>query len=205
MSNPQMAPATTLDATEEPIPQTQLAAPSVGVLSTEVLISEQEVIFSTAAGVPLLCEKISRPHRRRSGQAEQSPAAKLQQMPAVVVLERIPVPTLAIDKHGTILFANAAFAAMLGHTQDTIEQLTFHQIFLSPVDGPAVAAMRAYTDEVVELTNRNGFTVLARMSNSAMERDDDEVALVVFEDLTERLWTDGHSRRACPQSPWSST
>ena len=63
--------------------------------------------------------------RRRPGQAEQSPADTLQQMPAVVVLQRIAVPVLAIDKHGTILFANAAFVAMLGHAQDTIEQLTF--------------------------------------------------------------------------------
>jgi PAS domain S-box-containing protein len=141
---------------------------------------------------------ISAGDQRRSGQAEQSPADKLQQMPAVVVLEWMRVPVLAIDKHGTILFANAAFAAMLGHAQDTIEQLTFHQIFLNPVDGPAATEMRAYTDELVELTHRDGFTVLARMSKSAMKRYDDEVALVVFEDLTEQLWTDGRLPRACP-------
>jgi len=142
---------------------------------------------------------ISTGDRRRAGQAEQSPADNFQQLPAVAALERMRFPVLAIDTNGTILFANAAFAAMLGHAQDTIEQLTFHRIFLSPIDGPAATALRAYADELVELTHRDGFTVLARMSKSAMTRHDDEVALVVFEDLTEQLWVDGRLPR--PQLP----
>jgi PAS domain S-box-containing protein len=141
---------------------------------------------------------ISAGDRRRSRQAEQSPADKLEGMPAVAVLERMPFPVLAIDIHGTILFANAAFAAMLGHAQDTIERLTFHEIFLNPIDGPAATALRAYADELVELAHRDGFTVLARASKSAMKRQDDEVALVVFDDLTEQQWTDSGVPRECP-------
>ena len=138
--------------------------------------------------------------RRHPGQAEQSPADKLQQMPAVVALERIPLPALALAKNGTILFANAAFAAMLGHTQDTIEHLTFQQIILNPGDGPPTAtAAQADAHELVELEHRDGFTVLARMSRSAMKRHDDHVALVVFEDLTQQLWTDGGALQECPQ------
>jgi PAS domain S-box-containing protein len=136
--------------------------------------------------------------RRRSGQAEQSPADNFQRMTAVAVLERMPFPVLAIDTHGTILFANAAFAAMLGHAQDTIVQLTLHEIFLNPIDVPAATALRAYANEFVELTHRDGFTVLARTSKSAMKRHDDEVALVVFEDLTEQLWNDSRVPRECP-------
>jgi PAS domain S-box-containing protein len=143
---------------------------------------------------------ISTGDRRRAGWAEQSPADNFQQMRAVAVLERMPFPVLAIDIHGNMLFANAAFAAMLGHAQDTIEQLTFHEIFLNPVDGPAATALRAYADELVGLTHRDGFTVLARMSKSAMKRQDDEVALVVFEDLTEQLWTDSRVQRECPNA-----
>ena len=141
---------------------------------------------------------ISTGDERPTGQAEQSPADNFQQMPAVAVLERLPFPVLAIDIHGTILFANAAFAAILGYAQDTIEQLTFHEIFLSPMDGPAATALRAYADELVELTHRDGFTVLARASKSAMKRQDDEVALVVFDDLTEQQWTDSGVPRECP-------
>jgi PAS domain-containing protein len=35
--------------------------------------------------------------------------------PAVVALERIPVPSLAIARDGIILFANTAFAEMVGY------------------------------------------------------------------------------------------
>ena len=138
---------------------------------------------------------ISAGDRRRSGWAEQSPADTLRQMPGVVVLERLPFPVLAIDAHGTILFANAAFAAMLGHDQDAMRQLTFQQIFLNPIYGRATTALRAYADELVELAHRDGFTVLARTSKSALKRDDDDVALVIFEDLTEQLWADDRLAR----------
>jgi PAS domain S-box-containing protein len=129
--------------------------------------------------------------RRRPGQAEQPPATKLHRIPAVVVLERLPVPVLAIDQDGTILFTNAAFAEMLGHTEDTVLQLKFHEIFRQlPADGPAAAVMCSYADQLVELAHRDGFAVRASMSKSAMLRSDDDVALAVFHDLTTRLWTD---------------
>jgi PAS domain S-box-containing protein len=129
--------------------------------------------------------------RRRPGQAEQPPANKLRRIPAVVVLKRLPVPVLAIDQDGTILFTNAAFAEMLGHTEDTVLQLKFHEIFRQlPADGPAAAVMCSYADQLVELAHRDGFAVRASMSKSAMLRRDDDVALAVFHDLTTRLWTD---------------
>lgn len=133
--------------------------------------------------------------RRRPGQASQAPADKLQSMPALVVLDRMPIPVLAIDGHGIILFANRAFIAMLGHTQDSIEQLTFPEVFREPVDEPMAILRGAYADELVELAHNEGFTVQATMSKSAMLRCDDDLALVTFQDLTERLWTDDHDRQ----------
>jgi PAS domain S-box-containing protein len=41
----------------------------------------------------------------------------LARLPAVVVLERVRVPTLAIVRDGTILFANTALAEMVGYRQ----------------------------------------------------------------------------------------
>jgi PAS domain-containing protein len=52
--------------------------------------------------------------RRRTVQASQSPREALEQLPALVLLERIPVPTLAVLQDGTIVFANKAFAEMVG-------------------------------------------------------------------------------------------
>ena len=52
--------ATTADAVEELISQPPSAAGSVEVSSTEVPITEQKVLFSTAAAVPVHRENISR-------------------------------------------------------------------------------------------------------------------------------------------------
>lgn len=56
-----------------------------------------------------------------------SPLATLTQLPALVVLGRLPVPVLAIDREGTIIFANEAFTQMLGHTTETVTAMKFDQ------------------------------------------------------------------------------
>ncbi len=133
-----------------------------------------------------------RVERRRPRQADQSPADTLRELPALVVLERIPIPVLAIGPDGMIVFVNSAFATMLGHTQDALVGLEFHSIFYNlPNIQPVVTVMRAYANELVELVHRDGFIVQASMSKSAMARHDDEVVLATFHDLTDQLWDDG--------------
>jgi PAS fold len=53
----------------------------------------------------------------------------LTRLPAVVVLERLPVPSLAMARDGIILFANMAFAEMAGHPQDGLAGLVFPVTF----------------------------------------------------------------------------
>jgi hypothetical protein len=60
MSDSPTAPASSADAVEEPVRQPPPAAPSVEESSTEVLITEQEVVFSTAAAVGLHRKNIGR-------------------------------------------------------------------------------------------------------------------------------------------------
>src|SRR5271166_628711 len=55
--------------------------------------------------------------RRRNGRSGDSPMDVLTRLPAVVVLERIAVPALAMARDGIILFANTAFAEMVGYGQ----------------------------------------------------------------------------------------
>jgi hypothetical protein len=50
--------------------------------------------------------------------------------------------------------------------------------------------VHAHADLIVELVHRDGSTVRASMSKSALMRDDDQFALAVFQDLTEQLWVD---------------
>jgi PAS domain S-box-containing protein len=115
----------------------------------------------------------------------------LKELPALVVLERFPVPVLAIAEDGTLLFANAAFADMLGYTTEAVQSLKFPHIFHTlPADESAVSVVRAHADLIVELLHQDRSVVRARMSKSALLRGDDPVALATFQDLTERLWAE---------------
>jgi PAS domain S-box-containing protein len=130
-----------------------------------------------------------RVERRRNGRSGDSPTDILTRLPAAVVLERIPVPTLAIARDGTILFANTAFAEMVGYQQDGLAGSAFQEVFhTEPAALSALSGVDALANVVVELQHCEGWTVRARMSKSALMRRDDPVVLVTFENLTERLW-----------------
>ena len=117
-------------------------------------------------------------------------------MPAQIVLERIPVPSLAIGRDGRILFANQAFADMVGRSSETLLSMEFSQLFRAlPTDESPVSVVRKYADQLVELMHADGSLVRARMSKSALMRDDDPLALATFHDLTEHCGCKGDD---CP-------
>jgi PAS domain S-box-containing protein len=113
----------------------------------------------------------------------------LQEMPALVVLERLPEPVLAVDGEGTIVFANGAFCDMLGRAPDELLAMKFGDIFCTlATHHCAVALVHAHADQLVELAHKDGHPVWARMSKSAIQRRDDTLALATFHDHTEELW-----------------
>ena len=119
----------------------------------------------------------------------------LKELPALVVLERIPVPVLAIEQDGSILFTNSAFAAMVGFDAEEILSLRFHEIFHdapaadSPLSSDSLLSfVHALANMVVELAHKDGSVVRALMSRSAVMRADDRFALAAFQDLIEQLW-----------------
>ena len=129
--------------------------------------------------------------RRRSGGPGDSPMDILMRLPAVVVFERIPVPSLAMARDGILLFANSSFADMVGYRQDALVGSAFPEIFhTAAAVVAALSGVDALANLVVELRHSEGWTVRARMSKSALVRSDDPVVLVTFENLTERLWVD---------------
>jgi PAS domain S-box-containing protein len=134
--------------------------------------------------------------RRRNGrQSGQSPMAILKELPALVVLERIPVPVLAIAQDGAVLFANTAFSEMVGWDSDEVLSLKFDDIFHLPLTTESespISVVQALANMVVELAHRDGSSVRALMSRSALIRADDNIALATFQDLTEQLWLDEH-------------
>jgi PAS domain S-box-containing protein len=127
--------------------------------------------------------------RRRNGKPDQSPMTVLKQLPALVVLERIPVPVLAVAKDGAVVFANTAFSEMVGRAPEEVLSLNFDEIFhLAPTTESRVSVVQGLANMVVELAHRDGSSVQALMSRSALIRADDEIALATFQDLTEQLW-----------------
>jgi PAS domain S-box-containing protein len=127
--------------------------------------------------------------RRRTVHASHSPMETLAQLPALVLLERIPIPTLAVLQDGTIVFANGAFAEMVGRDADEVVSLKFHDVFYgAPTTESALSVVDVLANMVVELAHKDGSTVRALMSRSALRRSDDEIALATFLDLTEQLW-----------------
>jgi PAS domain S-box-containing protein len=115
----------------------------------------------------------------------------LTRLPVVVVLERLPIPTLAMGRDGTILFANTAFAEMVGYEQDALAGSAFPEHFRTvPAALCALSGVDSVANLVVELQHCEGWMVRARMSKSALMRRDDPVVLVTFDNLTERLWVD---------------
>jgi len=115
----------------------------------------------------------------------------LSELPALVLLERLPVPVLAIAEDGSIIFANGAFAEMVGRSVDEVTTLTFRRVFHTmPADESALSVLQAHAGLVVELRHRDRSVVRARMSKSALLRGDDPVALATFQDVTERLWSE---------------
>src|SRR5260370_39746526 len=110
-----------------------------------------------AGGVRRLERFFAAPERRRPRPVDQSPLEVLQQMPALVVLERLPAPTLAVDYEGTILFANSAFSDMLGHAPDELLAMKFGDIFCGvATPHSTVRLVRAPPGRLVPLTPKNG-------------------------------------------------
>jgi PAS domain S-box-containing protein len=133
-----------------------------------------------------------RVERRRPKPPDQLPIEALQQMPALVVLERLPAPALAVDRVGTILFANGAFCDMVGCSSDELLSMEFENIFhRPPTNDRWVALVGSGAARLVQLRHKYGHSVWANMSKSALRRSDDTVALVTFRDRTEELWLNG--------------
>src|ERR1700678_4792710 len=87
--------------------------------------------------------------RRRTRSSGDSPMDTLTRLPAWGVLERMPVPSLAVARDGTILFANTAFAEMVGYPQDRLAGAAFPEIFHSaPAEGAAPSGVDALADPV---------------------------------------------------------
>jgi PAS domain S-box-containing protein len=115
----------------------------------------------------------------------------LKQLPALVLLQRLPMPMLAVCKDGTILYANPAFAAMLGQTENGLAGRPLNEFLVADRNStPAECAetLRTASGFTAWHHPHNG-TVKAVSSQPVLTRSDDPVVLVGLTDITEWLWT----------------
>jgi PAS domain-containing protein len=143
----------------------------------------------------------ARIERRSNGRSGDSAMDALTRLPAVAALEWLPIPALAMSRNGIILFANAAFAEMVGYERDGLAGAAFPEIFDTVPAGKAtLSGVDGLANLVVQLRHCEGWTVRARMSNSALMRHDDPLVLVTFDNLTDWLWGACISPVDCAQS-----
>ncbi|MFD9660224.1 PAS domain-containing protein [Rhodococcus sp. NPDC059968] len=136
------------------------------------------------------------PGRDRRRSAPNTPLGYVEQLPALRLLERLPVPALAVDEEGVIVHANPALERMLGYPEHWFAGCSVADVVVpaSSPGGPAsVALLRDFAGKVIELAHREGFVVRAAVSRSVLRRKDDPVTFVCFQDLTEQLWGGGRA------------
>lgn len=130
---------------------------------------------------------------RRSGEHPTSTDGYLTQLPALVLLDRMLMPVIAVSGHGELAYANPAFATMMGHSDTAALTGRFLPELMVGREGqPAQAsaeALGAARGTLVEWRHAEGYVVSTMVSDSMLMRSTDPLLLVSLHDMTEGLWT----------------
>jgi hypothetical protein len=135
-------------------------------------------------------------HRR------QPPPSTLQgylQLPAPIVLDRLPVPIFAV--HGdTLLYANCAFEQLVGRPAGSLHgcrgtELVDDHLSMEPAGLASV--VRLVGGGLLRLRHADGWYLKVILS-SLMEwaQGDDLITLVSVQDMSEHFWERGSRLRA---------
>jgi len=133
-----------------------------------------------------------------SGDPSQQPGDRLiaepRQSSALRALTQHPVPVIAVADDGAVVFANTAFADVLGCSRDAVTSSSYEDIcsFLPP-DETLVAVGRLGPGPVERVLQFGQATLFVKMRRSAVISADDSGPITRFEGLMERL-----SRLAAP-------
>jgi PAS domain-containing protein len=129
---------------------------------------------------------------RRRQPPPSTPDGYLHELPA---LDRLPTPVLATGLDGVLIYANPAFATMLGHpdtttlTEQLLPALLAGYSATPPRD--CVTALRAATagPVVIDWLHAEGFPVRTAVSDALLVRATDPILLISITDITELMWT----------------
>ena len=130
---------------------------------------------------------------RRRQPPPSNPHGYLHELPALILLDRLPTPVLATGLDGVLIYTNPAFATMLGHpgtttlTEQPLPALLAGHSATPP--GDCVTALRAAGAVVIDWLHAEGFPVRTVVSDSLLVRATDPILLISITDISELMWT----------------
>lgn len=128
--------------------------------------------------------------RRRTPRPD-TPRGYLQQLPALVLLQRLATPVIALDQDGTVVYANPACLSMLGYGEGGLDGTPLHRLLVTETQHPpvsAVEALRAAVGATTVWRHRPEGVVRVAVLGTMLLREDNPVLLVSLADVTEWVW-----------------
>jgi hypothetical protein len=117
-----------------------------------------------------------------------SPMDQWRQTPALRALEHNPIAAIAVADDGVVLFANTAFAKLLGCSCDAVTSMSYAYICSTlPAGETLFAVARLCPDTIGRSLQFGQATCFVKMHKSAVMNGVESVATAMFEGLTERL------------------
>ena len=117
-----------------------------------------------------------------------SPMDQWRQTPALRALEHTPIAAIAVADDGVVLFANTAFAKLLGCSCDAVTSMSYAYICSTlPAGETLFAVARLCPDTIGRSLQFGQATCFVKMHKSAVMNGVESVATAMFEGLTERL------------------
>ena len=143
-------------------------------------------------GYDELVDAKERSTERRRKPPPSTPDGYLHELPALILLDRLPTPTLATGLDGVLIYTNPAFATMLGYpdttalTEQPLPALLAGHSTTPPRD--CVTARRAAGTVAIDWLHAEGFPVRTVVSDALLVRATDPILLISITDITEVTW-----------------
>lgn len=134
------------------------------------------------------------------------PMAESRRTTALRALEQHPVAAIAVADDGAVLFANTAFAKLLGCSCDALTSMSRDDICSTLPAGETLFAVARLCPHTIGRSLRLGqATCFVKVCRSAILDGAESVAMAMFEGLTERLSEGGGAAKyaACADSAYA--
>lgn len=117
------------------------------------------------------------------------PLGHIDRLPARVLLDRLPMPILAVHDD-TVVYANPAFETMLGHPVGSLGGTGAGGLVDEDISGEGSVGLvlRRRAGELLGLQHSDGSLLNVVVSQPLLLRADEQVVLIGVQDVTERIW-----------------